>query len=49
MNLKILIQIWIESDSQMGDTELKDHIEGLYAKFLTGDEAAGKEFAAYVR
>jgi len=33
----------------MGDTELKDHIEGLYAKFLTGDEAAGKEFAAYVR
>ena len=33
----------------MGDAELKDHIEGLYAKFLTGDEAAGKEFAAYVR
>lgn len=33
----------------MADGELKDHIESLYAKFLTGDEAAGKEFAAYVR
>ena len=33
----------------MSEVELKEHLEQLYDKFLNGEEAAAKEFAAYVR
>jgi len=33
----------------MSETALKEHLEQLYDTFLNGDEAAAKEFAAYVR
>jgi hypothetical protein len=33
----------------MSESELKEHLEQLYDKFLNGNGPAGKEFAAYVR
>merc|ERR1712113_1175168 len=33
----------------MSETALKEHLESLFEKYLGGDDAAAKEFAAYVR